>query len=189
MSNEERPGVEQELAQLKKQLGVTDDIVARYAEYEIAYPTSEKEYCDLCGNAIMLITAFSCDPEELPLDRVYFKTEIGEETVLKGLGASEISKSKFGDSKNDYFSNISLWVLPVYLMEDEKGKINLDFKKNRQSFSMSRDPGLLNERNQIYVRKHSQGIVKIAERVDSDILSKFVEREFINPMRTKEQGV
>lgn len=189
MAIEEGSGVEQELAQLKKQLGVTDDIVARYAKYEIAYPTSEKEYCDLCGNAVMLITAFSCDPEELPLDRVYFKTEIGEEIVLKGLGASEISKRKFGDSKNDYFSNISLWSLPVYLMEDEKGKISLDFKKNRKSFSISRNPGLLNERNKIYIRKHSQGIIKGAGRVDSDILSKFVEREFINPMRAKEQGV
>ena len=165
--------------QFKKAIGATDDIAERYVESDIAYPASEEEYCGLGGNAVVKITAFSQHPEELPLARAYFETEIGKEIELRNLAtAAETLKTNFGDSKKDYFMNSSLWELPVYLVLNEKGLLGIDFKENRKSFSVVRGPWQLDERNREYTRKQSQGVIKITERMDEDVLMKFLKREF-----------
>lgn len=167
--------------QFKEALGATDDIAERYVKSDIAYPASEEEYSGLSGNAVVMIMAVSQHLEELPLTRAYFKTEVGEETELRNLVTAEkITKTKFGDSEKDCFLNISFWGFPIHLMLDESGVLGIDFKENRKSFSVCRGPWLIDERNQEYMKKHSQGVIKIAERLNNDILEKFLWREFIN---------
>lgn len=175
--------------QLKKRIGAKDDIVERYAESDIVLPASEEEYCGLKGNALVMITAASEHRNELPLAKAYFQTVDGHEVVLTKLVLSSeinkfsgdaITKSGLANGKKDIFMNLSFWLIPIHLLLDDKGVLGIDFKENRKSFSVCRGPWLMDERNREYIKKQLQGIIKIAERLDSDILEKFLEREFIN---------
>jgi len=184
-------------SQFKKSIGATDDIAERYAEADIALPASEEEYCGLAGNAIVMITAVSEHPKELPLAKAYFRTADGKEIILKKLVLSsdvnefsgdKISKTRFADGKKDCFVNLSFWLLPVQSLLDDKGVIVIDFKENRKSFSVCRGPWEIEKRNQEYTRRQSQGSIKIAERLNNDILAKFLEREFVTPRLSKDKG-
>jgi hypothetical protein len=175
-------------SKLKKNLGgVTDDIVERYGNVDIAMPASEKEYIDLGGNAIAMIQAVAANRNELPLAKAYFQTPDGKQVMLSKLvmssedstfSGNEITETKFADGKEKRFSNLSFWLVPVHLMLDDKAVLGVDFKENRESFIMLRGPWNIGAQNQEYLRKHSEGRIKFPERLDSNIVGDFIVREF-----------
>lgn len=175
-------------AKFKKKIGgVTDDIVVRYGDVDIAMPASVKEYINLGGNAIALIVAAAENRNELPLAKAYFKTADGKQVMLSKLvmnsedstfSGDKITETKFGDGKEKRFVNISFWFVPIYLMLDDKAVLGVDFKENRESFIILRGPWNIGLQNQEYLRKHSEGRIKFPERLDSNIVGDFIVREF-----------
>jgi len=182
----------------KKEVGATDDIVERYAASDIAYPTSEEEYCGLGGNAVAMVTAISEHIDELPLARAYIRTADNEEVELKKLELSSsdtsftgerITKTKFSDGKKDVFVNLSFWLVPVSLLVDGKGALVLDFKGDRKGFTVYRGSGNVDTRILEYLVKQSRGTIKVDERLNVRVFENFLMREFIKPNRGKENKI
>jgi len=183
-------------SKLKKNLGgVTDDIVERYGEADIAMPVNEKEYIDLGGNAIAMIRAVAANRNELPLAKAYFQTPDGKQVMLSKLvmssedstfSGNEITETKFADGKEKRFSNLSFWLVPINLMLDDKAVLGVDFKENRESFIILRGPWNIGAQNREFVRKHSEGKIMFPERLDSNIVGDFIVREFVNPAMATE---
>ncbi|MBU1122796.1 MAG: hypothetical protein KKF54_08940 [Candidatus Omnitrophica bacterium] len=175
-------------AKFKKSIEATDDIIERYAEFDMALPVSEDEYCGLKGNAIVMVTAVSEHQSELPLKRTYFQIAKGKEIELTKLifssginnfAGDKITKTKFADGEKDCYVNLSFWLLPVSLLQDEKGVLAIDFKERRKAFVLYRGPWKIDDRNKEYVRKQLQDKMKGDEQLNSDLLGQFIEREFI----------
>jgi hypothetical protein len=180
---------------LKKKLGVTDDIVERYGEADIAMPTSEKEYIDLGGNAIAMIRAVAADRNELPLAKAYFQTPDGKQVMLSKLvmssedstfSGNEITETNFSDGKEKRFSNLSFWLVPLNLMLDHEAVLGVDFKENRESFIILRGPWNIGTQNHESIKKYSDGKIKFPERLDSNVIGDFIVREFVNPKMAAE---
>lgn len=184
------PNEQDAWSNLKKKLGVTDDIVERYGEADIAMPASEKEYIDLGGNAIAMIRAVAANRNELPLAKAYFQTPDGKQVMLSKLvmssedstfSGNEITETNFSDGKEKRFSNLSFWLVPLNLMLNDKAVLGVDFKENRESFVILRGPWSMGEQNHEAIKKHSEGRIKLPERLDSNIVGDFIIREFANP--------
>jgi len=184
--------------EFKKNTNSTDDIVERYAAADIAYPTSEEEYCGLGSNAVAMITAISEHIDELPLARAYMLTGDNKEIEVNKLKLSssdtsftgnDITKTKFADGKKNIFVNISFWLIPAALLVDGKGVLVLDFKGERKGFTVYRGSGEVNTRIKGYIINQNCGAIKVDEHLNVKIFENFLLREFIEPNRNKENKI
>ncbi|MBM3252415.1 MAG: hypothetical protein FJZ11_06550 [Candidatus Omnitrophica bacterium] len=175
-----------------KKYGINDptQLIERYGEYDLALPVSEEEYCGLCGNAIVKITAFTRDQNELPVKKAYFVSSSRSWVPLSRISVSLdsdkpideiITKTKLPGVSNDFFRGVSFWLVSVSLQQDDKGSLAIDFKEGRDGFVFhNNNSSKMRERNMEYLRKQSQGSLRLSENIDVDLLTKFIKREFFN---------
>jgi len=163
-----------------------DPAVTRYGEVDIAYPTNEKEYCDLAGYAVMKVTAASDYAEELPIEKAYFQLSNGKVMPLEGLDVSVDDKPHFtnrviemkDDRDNAYFKSFSFWSIQALYFLDNDGYIVIDFKGDRKNFRILRGPWEIRSKIHEWLSKYKAGQLKIAKSASWNTLAQFVEREF-----------
>lgn len=113
---------------------------ARAAFVDFAWPADAAEYKALAKHVLVLITAVSQDPQELPVRRVYIDAG-GKPIELRRLGGERASitdanvASTLGTHREDSF-----WLAPARAMA-RKGHLRLDFAANREGFGVYELPG------------------------------------------------
>ncbi len=106
--------------------------VARIVLYDIGYPRDAREYAELDGHAVVLLTALSQERAELPIRRVYVAAGGREvELLLLKLVLSE-EKTADGPAARAFgrYRADALYLLPVYL-RTRAGELLADFDRNR----------------------------------------------------------
>jgi len=117
--------------------------IPRIAFFDIGYPKDRAEFAELNGYGILLVSALSQDPKELPIKRAY--VEIGGKQIelkpVKEISVrnqdltSQVVKT-FGEYRTDV-----LFLIPIYL-RFQQGDVLIDFaftKSNRQSTRRRQD--------------------------------------------------
>lgn len=109
--------------------------IPRIALYDVAFPASQKELTELNQNAVVLITALTKDPLELPLRRVFVadgkqEVELTKLSALMSQVHTDLVARVFGQNRQD-----SMFLLPVRLTW-KKATLKLDFAKNRSGFTV-----------------------------------------------------
>ena len=110
--------------------------IPRGVFFDIGYPKDKKEFDELNGYGLMLVTAISQNQSELPLKRVYVIAD-GKEIELKPFktfsskisGDSQTTKT-FGSNRSDV-----LYLFPIYLRL-QKAAVLVDFAKNRDKMKI-----------------------------------------------------
>jgi len=112
--------------------------IPRVVLYDIGFPSGEKEYVALDGNAVILFTAISQKREELPLQRVYVLSE-GKEIELKLLKVvlAELNTTNAPSTKTfGRFRADALYLLPISLHRKNVDLL-VDFQANRTAFKVA----------------------------------------------------
>lgn len=114
-----------------------DAPIPRVIFYDIAFPADADEYASLDGHAVVLLSAFSQERDELPLKRVYVLWD-GKEIELKlikswsqAVSARGIIGQTFGTNRTD-----AIYLLPVYLRL-KSATLMADFAKNRKGLQFA----------------------------------------------------
>ncbi len=113
---------------------------ARAAFVDFAWPADAAEYKALAKHIIVLVTAVSQDPQELPIKRVYVDAG-GKPIELRRLGGERGTISDpnvaagLGAHREDSF-----WLAPARAMA-RKGHLRVDFATNREGFGVYELPG------------------------------------------------
>jgi hypothetical protein len=109
--------------------------IPRIALYDLAFPASQKELTELNQNAVVLITALTQDPSELPLGRVFVadgesEVELVKLSALMSQVRSDLVARVFGKNRQD-----SMFLLPVRFTL-RKATLKLDFARSRSGFTV-----------------------------------------------------
>ena len=112
--------------------------VPRASFHDIAYPADEKEYAELDGFGVMLVTVFSQNRDEIPPKRIFLRIDNSEvqlslfTSVFTKDSGSSLVKKVLGTNRWD-----GLYYYPVYLTLQAQ-ELVIDFAKNRTGFVMAR---------------------------------------------------
>ena len=116
--------------------------IPRIAFFDIGYPKDRAEFAELNGYGILLVSALSQDPKELPIKRAY--VEIGGKQIelkpVKEISVrnqdltSQVVKT-FGEYRTDV-----LFLIPIYL-RFQQGDVLIDFAKNRTGMKIAQFDG------------------------------------------------
>jgi hypothetical protein len=120
-------------------------LIPRVAFYDIAYPANAREYAELDGYALMLVTAVSHEKDELPVKRVSLSS--GGKMISLEPVMSALSKQKTGSLAVKIFGPYrmdALYLLPVHLRAN-KAELLMDFAANRKGFSFGKFDGIVPE--------------------------------------------
>ena len=108
--------------------------IERHVPFDIVYPRSVREFRQLNGHGILLVSAMTWNGEELPLARVYLLRPNGTRMVLRQLGHMRRSVAKdtatarvFGSNREDAF-----YLLPLSTLQG--AKLACDFGRDRNGF-------------------------------------------------------
>ncbi|HKY19077.1 MAG TPA: hypothetical protein VJL82_09095 [Rhizomicrobium sp.] len=108
--------------------------IERHVPFDIVYPRGVREFRQLNGHGILLISAMTWNREELPLARVYLLRPNGARTVLRQLGHMRRAVAKdsvaarvFGSNREDAF-----YLLPLSALQG--AKLVCDFGRDRNGF-------------------------------------------------------
>lgn len=108
--------------------------VPRVALWDVAFPKDREEYESLNKHAVLLITAITHDPTELPLRRLYRRngdktTELSKIVAWRSeTKAGSLARKVLGQYREDTF-----YLLPIQYYF-ESGVLLLDFSANRSEF-------------------------------------------------------
>ena len=113
----------------------------RVAFFDITYPKDKKEYEELGGHGVLLVTAISQLKEELPIKDVYVTTQNSKVKLEKiGFKISFIpEKPKVVIATVGKYREDSIYLFPMYLRA-QSGHLTIDFSKNRAGFILSEFP-------------------------------------------------
>jgi len=142
---------------------------ARYVLFDVAWPATADEARALGFSAVMFLSAFSQRSEELPLARVYAKTDRGPVELRRISGQrrnvvqDSVIAKMFGPYRDDAF-----YLLPAASWRE--GMVAADFAKNRKDFSISKAP--LDPPD--FIRKGRAG----SGGASQEALDAFIHREF-----------
>lgn len=112
--------------------------IPRIVLYDLGFPSDEKEYAALDGNAVILFTAVAQNREELPLQRAYVVSE-GKEIELKLIQVvlSELNTPNAESAKTfGKFRADALYLLPMSLRA-KNADLLVDFQGNRTGFKVA----------------------------------------------------
>jgi hypothetical protein len=126
-----------EQAQMLPQEARENGAVKRVAFFDIAFPNSPQEFVALGGNGVILVTAISHDPTELPLKRVHINVR-DKDIELKRISymlSKQTQKSLAVDTFGQYRMD-GMYLFPVYL-KALPGKVVVDFARNRNDFGIA----------------------------------------------------
>ncbi|HJT43124.1 MAG TPA: hypothetical protein VJ750_06440 [Rhizomicrobium sp.] len=108
--------------------------IERHVPFDIVYPSGGREFQQLNGHGILLVSAMTWNGEELPLARVYLLRPNGTRTVLRQLGHMRRSVAKdsaaarvFGSNREDAF-----YLLPLSALQG--AMLVCDFGRDRNGF-------------------------------------------------------
>lgn len=144
--------------------------VPRGSLFDIALPANGLEFNALAGNAVLLITAFTHDRNELPLKRIYMRNASGD-TDLRVVHMrtmpmpSEQACRVLGTYRMDYF---------VCLPYDEAckdGMVLVDWNTGRTNYSIVQLPINI----QLPFKPLAKDMLLLP---DQEVLTEFMEREF-----------
>jgi hypothetical protein len=115
--------------------------VSRIAIGDIAYPRTQAENVELGGWGLVLVTALTRDPSELPIKRVVVRSSAGEMELQAATTRLQLNaelppdvKSAFGAHRFD-----GLYYIPVAATRVEC-KVVIDFAANRTNFQTLQFP-------------------------------------------------
>ena len=108
--------------------------VPRVALFDIAYPSSDAELVEMAGYGVLLLTALSQDPRELPPKRLYVAID-GIERPLSLIAATKTPPVQSPEVAKVLGTNRwdGLYLFPVYLTQDG-AVLSIDFAANRTGF-------------------------------------------------------
>lgn len=148
--------------------------IARVVLYDIAYPHDEREYGELDGYAVILLTSLTQERREFPIKRVYVLIDGNEIdlTQIKSIlsersDASDQIAKTFGAYRAD-----ELYLLPVYLRL-KPAVLLVDFAANKTAFKAA-----------VFGSDVSADVSKLPNRTPAGasppaaILENFIKREF-----------
>src|SRR4051794_37794528 len=92
---------------------VDDDRVVRFVHFDICWPATNGEYRALGKHAILMLTASSILPAELPLTSVYVQTD-GVTVPLQRIADFDPSQSQgTASAKGTHTNQVSFYLLPI----------------------------------------------------------------------------
>jgi hypothetical protein len=107
---------------------------------DVAYPANADENRAMAGFALLFVTALAHDPNELPLERVFFRDHKGDfdiPAIAERVGGVEPTdlRSAFGATRSD-----SLYAIPLQ-MTRMTGQLMADFRQGKKDFELMLFPG------------------------------------------------
>ena len=108
--------------------------VERVTFFDAALPASEEELKEMAGYGLLILTAISHDPDELPPSRVYLKFERQVIPLkLVALSSSQVDSGStigrvYGSHRMD-----AVFLVPIYVVP-KGAEVQVDFAKNRAAF-------------------------------------------------------
>lgn len=116
--------------------------IPRISFYDIGYPRDKDEAAKMNGYAVLLVSALSQDPDELPLKRAYVHAG-GKDFELKNLKAIKIRNTDTASQNVKTFGQYrvdALYLIPIHLRL-QKGELLIDFNKNRDGMRLAKFDG------------------------------------------------
>ncbi len=116
--------------------------IPRISFYDIGYPKDVEEAVKMNGYAVLLISALSQDPDELPLKRAYVRAG-GKDFDLKNLKVIKIRSTDTASQNVKTFGQYrvdALYLIPIHL-RFQKGELLIDFNKNRDGMRLAKFDG------------------------------------------------
>ncbi len=157
--------------------------IPRIALYDVAFPKDRREYEALNKHAIVLVTAITQDPAELPLSRVYIRRR-GQDAKLTKVVAwrsetesDSLTRKVFGKYREDAF-----YLLPIETYF-EPGLLLLDYEQNRFEFILSEYP---KEVELDFLASDKDRTSKKGVRIPSATIQEILAREFHTKLQTKD---
>ena len=125
-------------------LTVADDRVVRLVHFDLCWPATNEEYEALGKNAVLMLTASSIFPSDLPLTSAYIQTEDVPVPLqrIAVFNAQQVSTTT--SSKRSPTSQVSFYLIPIYLAKKD-ARLLVDFSGERKAFSVtsfSKEKGL-----------------------------------------------
>lgn len=111
---------------------------SRFAQMDLAWPSSAIENAQLGGHGILLVTAVSQSAEELPLARIFMRDADGRETLLASLAslADELPPSPTSDFFGRHRERTFV-LIPLDQFTTGGGGVFLDFATGRKDFRLA----------------------------------------------------
>jgi hypothetical protein len=102
---------------------------------EIAYPANADENRAMAGFTLLFVTALAHDPNELPLERVFFRDQKGDfdiPPIAERVGRVEPAdlRTAFGATRSD-----GLYAIPLQ-MTRMTGQLMADFRQGKKDFEL-----------------------------------------------------
>lgn len=115
---------------------VPDDRVIRLVTSDLCWPANGKEYEGLGKHAVLMLTATSMFPDELPLSAAYIQGD-GATVPLRRIALFDVPRPKGTDgSKRTHASQVSFYLIPINLTKKE-ARLIVDFTGERKGFSVT----------------------------------------------------
>jgi hypothetical protein len=179
------PADSKELLALQESLraqGVEKLPVCRHVHWEYALPRNEQEYIDLHGFAVLRLEANSEVRKELPVKTAYFRYDQKEQLTLPRIRLGDELDNKITDksleSGNEHFIQISFWIFPIWLLNENDSVLLADFTEGRDGFSLQSGPWNNKEYILNILNKHVANELCMGSKINNTFLTSFLVREF-----------
>lgn len=132
--------IDQALERMAEKYSRENTATERVVQDDIAFPANEGEYRELGKRAILLIATVTHDPAELPIQRVYLKTENGV-TELQKVASSlcRTAPRSLVESTLGRYRENAFYLLPISSYF-QTGEVLIDFARNRTAFQLIQFP-------------------------------------------------
>ena len=115
-------------------LKLIQDHVARRVTFDLCYPATDEEYRALGKNAVLMLTAASVSPSELPIKTAYVVSK-SVRVPLQRLAVFDKRQSSDSGS-NQFTEQVSFYLVPIYLMKKD-AQLMVDFTGPRSGFEVT----------------------------------------------------
>lgn len=110
----------------------------RTVHYDVAFPADEKEFFDVGGNALLVLSAISRNGDELPIKTVYVRTPHGDVPLSRiATTRSRVSQGSVAFAAYGSYRQDAVYLLPLDLAAGDP-PILCDFAVNRTGFVVSK---------------------------------------------------
>lgn len=117
-------------------LKLLEEQTVRGVSFDVCYPADEQEYDALGKNAVVMATAYTVLPSELPL-RTAYVTSKGIRVPLQRIAIFDKHERPSSSAANKvYTEQVSFYLMPIYLMKKD-AELAVDFAGPRRGFGVT----------------------------------------------------
>jgi len=117
-------------------VAAADDRVIRLVHFDLCWPASDEEYRALGKHAVLMLTASSVFPTDLPLASVYLQSD-GATVPLQRIAMFDPHQSKpAAQSKKTRTTQVSFYLLPIHFVKEDS-RLLVDFSGERKGFGVT----------------------------------------------------